>query len=153
MPMRYLSSKGTYSLDNAIRLTLIAVLLAVTPGIAAADPAEYHGRVSSVAAGDTFTVDGFGQVHLADVQAPTTGTADAVHSKEYALENVLNVQVFLDVDNVTGYRPGGTTECLVYLSTPDGQPNLDRLFNRMIVDAGYARISNDTRNEFDPADW
>lgn len=151
--MRSLFFNSAYSLDYAFRLTLIASLLLAATGIAAADPAEFHGRVSSVAAGDTFTVDGFGQVHLADVQAPTTGTSNAVHSKEYALENVLNVQVFLDVDNVTGYRPGGTTECLVYLSTQDGRPNLDRLFNKMIVNAGYAKISNDTRNEFDPADW
>lgn len=97
-------------------------------------------------------VDGFGMVHLADVRAPDVYTADGVHSKEFTMERLLNVQVFLDIDNVTGYQPGGTTECLVYLANPDGTPDLRRLFNRIIVEAGFANVHDD-QNEFDPATW
>jgi len=42
---------------------------------------------------------------------------------------------------------------MVYLSGQDGKPNLEKSFNRMIVDAGYAVIKNDTPSEFDPAQW
>jgi len=98
-------------------------------------------------------VDGVGQVKLADVVAPDVTTMDGVHSKQYALEQLLNVQVFLDMDNVSGYHPEGTTVCVVYLANPNGTPNLNRIYNRMIVEAGFARLADDAGNEFDPADW
>lgn len=131
---------------------LIPCLMVLLVAQSAAHPLEASGRVSSISSGDTFMVDGFGMVHLADVRAPDVYTADGVHSKEFTMERLLNVQVFLDIDNVTGYQPGGTTECLVYLSNPDGTPDLRRLFNRIIVEAGFANLHDDD-NEFDPASW
>lgn len=131
---------------------LIACVMILLVAQAVAHPLEASGRVSSISSGDTFMVDGFGIVHLADVRAPDVHTVDGVHSKEFTMERLLNVQVFLDIDNVTGYRPDGTTECLVYLSNPDGTPDLQRLFNRIIVDAGFANLRDD-ENEFDPASW
>lgn len=131
---------------------LIACVMILLVAQAVAHPLEASGRVSSISSGDTFMVDGFGWVHLADVRAPDVHTADGVHSKEFTMERLLNVQVFLDIDNVTGYQPGGTTECLVYLSNPDGTPDMQRLFNRIIVEAGFANLHDD-ENEFDPARW
>jgi len=75
------------------------------------------------------------------------GTADGVHSREYSMERLLNVQVFLDVDNNTG------NDCVVYLHGKNGNPRLVPCYNRMIVDAGYAWVSDDANNEFDPRDW
>ena len=97
--------------------------------------------------GRTFEVDGFGTVSLADVGCPPMGTANGVHSREFSMERLLNVQVFLDLDNNT------RTSCVVYLHGKNGNPKLVPCYNRMIVDAGYAWVSDDTSNEFDPQDW
>ncbi|NYT02789.1 MAG: hypothetical protein GKC10_08565 [Methanosarcinales archaeon] len=129
------------------------MLAALVVGSCYAHPNEAKGTVKSISRGDTFVVDGVGQVRLADVVAPDVTSMDGVHSKQYALEQLLNVQVFLDMDNVTGYNPEGTTVCVVYLANPNGTPNLNRIYNRMIVDAGFARLADDGGNEFDPADW
>ncbi len=131
-------------------VVFIMAIMLVAPVLA--HPFEASGRVSSISSGDTFMVDGFGLVHLADVRAPDVYTLDGVHSKEFTMEHLLNVQVFLDVDNVTGYRPEGVTECLVYLANPNGTPDMGRLFNRIIVEAGFAWLDDDD-NEFDPATW
>jgi len=63
------------------------------------------------------------------------------------MEKLLNVQVFLDVDNNI------SRDCMVYLYDGMGKPKLVPCFNRMVVDAGYAWVSDDLSNEFDPDDW
>lgn len=63
------------------------------------------------------------------------------------MERLLNVQVFLDIDDNAG------NGCVVYLHGKNGNPKLVPCYNRMIVGAGYAWVSDDTDNEFNPQDW
>ena len=94
-----------------------------------------------------------GQVSLAQVNSPEMGTIEGVHAREYSMEQLLNAVVFLDKDDLAGTYADGGIPCLVYLSGSGGKPNLNRNFNKMIVDAGYATIINNTHSEFDPALW
>ena len=98
-------------------------------------------------------MQGFGLVSLADVKSPEMGTIEGVHAREYALENLLDVQVFLDKDDMAATNADGSIPCLVYLPGSDGKPNLNKIFNKMTVMAGHAVIRNNTRSEFDPAQW
>ena len=129
-----------------IKLVLMLLILALSSEVSA-HPTEASGVVRRVIDGCTFELDGVGVVNMADVKCPPMGTADGVHSREYSMERLLNVQVFLDVDNNTG------SDCVVYLYGGMGKPKLVPCFNRMVVDAGYAWVSDDLSNEFDPDDW
>ncbi len=126
-------------------LAVMALFMMVQQA-AFAHPNEASGIVRRVIDGCTFEVEGFGIVRLADLGCPPMGTADGVHSREYSMERLLNVQVFLDVDDNAG------NGCVVYLHGKNGNPKLVPCYNRMIVDAGYAWVS-DSDNEFDPQDW
>ncbi|NPV63041.1 MAG: hypothetical protein HPY61_10530 [Methanotrichaceae archaeon] len=134
----------------ALRMALLAMALI---SCACASPDEASGIVLRVVDGGTFDVQGFGLVTLADIDVPQMGTIEGVHAREYALENLLGVQVFLDIDNGRGKRPDGATTCIAYLANSNGTPNLSKNFNRMIVGAGFARVRDDPGNEFDPAKW
>ena len=127
-------------------LAILAIVL-MMPLAAFAHPNEASGIVRRIIDGCTFEVEGFGTVRLADLGCPPMGTADGVHSREYSMERLLNVQVFLDVDNNTG------NGYVVYLYGKNGNPKLVPCYNRMMVDAGYAWVSDDANNEFDPQDW
>ena len=135
-----------------LRSIFLALLLISAP-LAANASIEASGIVSRVIDGDTFDVQGFGLVSLADVKCPEMGTIEGVHAREYALENLLDVQVFLDKDDMAATNADGSIPCLVYLTGWDGKPNLNKNFNKMTVTAGYAVIENNTRSEFDPALW
>ena len=128
-----------------LRLALIALILCLP---IAARPDEASGVVQSVDKGDTFNVDGFGKVHLADVSCPDTTVYPGVQAKEFALENLVGVRVFLDIDNGTGRDPEGITNCMVYLCSPEGTPDLNRNFNVMMVESGHGTVSRDPRSEF-----
>jgi micrococcal nuclease len=134
----------------ALRIALLAVALI---SCACASPDEASGIVLRVVDGGTFDVQGFGLVKLADIDVPQMGTIEGVHAREYALENLLGVQVFLDVDNGCGRKSDDAATCVAYLANSDGTPNVHKNFNRMIVGAGFARIRDDPGNEFDPAKW
>lgn len=136
----------------ALRLMLLA-LLSVIAASATANPYEASGVVLKVVDGNTFEVQGFGLVRLADIDIPKIGTIEGVHAREYALENLLGVQVFVDIDDKMGRKPNAETACVAYLANRNGTPNLNKNFNKMIVQSGYAVIRNDTRNEFDPCQW
>lgn len=130
------------------------VLLAIFQIIAvSASPDEASGVVLKVVDGDTFEVQGFGRVRLADVDSPEMGTIEGVHAREFALENLLGVQVFLDLDDRTNKKSNAETYCIAYLANRNGTPNLNKNFNKMVVQSGYAVVRNDTRNEFDPSHW
>jgi endonuclease YncB( thermonuclease family) len=103
--------------------------------------------------GDTFEVQGFGLVSLSQVDCPEMGTIEAVHAREFALERLLNVVVFLDKDDLASTNADGSIPCLVYLSGPDGKPNLKKSYNKMVVDAGFGVIKRDPKAELDPANW
>lgn len=125
----------------------VLTLALMTTSVGYCHPTEASGIVRRVIDGCSFEVDGLGTVHLADVDCPPMGTADGVHPREYSMENLLNVQIFLDMDDAAG------RSCVVYLSGGNGTPKLVPCYNRMMVDAGYAWVSDDPDNEFDPLDW
>ncbi len=111
------------------------------------------GIVTYVADGDTFEVQGFGLVSLSQVDCPEMGHIEGVHAREFALERLLNVVVFLDKDDQASTNSDGSIPCLVYLSGPSGKPNLNKNFNKMVVEAGFGVIKRDPKSEFDPALW
>jgi endonuclease YncB( thermonuclease family) len=128
-------------------LCLLA-LVALTVG----RPDEASGVVLQILDGETFEVQGFGLVRLADLNGPAVGTMEWVHAREYAMENLLGAQVFLDVDQRSARNSGGAV-CVAYLANGNGTPNLNRNFNLMMIKAGFAIIKDDLGNEFDPYRW
>ncbi len=136
-------------------LLLVSVLLtsALLITVVSARPNEASGVVLRVIDGDTFEVQGFGLVKLADIKSPEMGTIEGVRAREYALENLLGVQVFLDVDANEIRKPNCAVSCVAYLSNRNGTPNINKNFNKMEIQSGFAVIRNDTRNEFDPSKW
>ncbi|OPY52383.1 MAG: hypothetical protein A4E51_01367 [Methanosaeta sp. PtaU1.Bin055] len=130
-----------------LRSFFIILALLSTSSAALGHPIEASGIVRRVIDGCTFEVEGLGTVRLADVGCPPMGTAEGVHSREYSMEMLLNVQVFLDLDD------HGGSGSVLRLSDHDGRPKLVPCYNRMVVDAGYGRVSDDPKNEFDPRDW
>jgi endonuclease YncB( thermonuclease family) len=137
----------------ALSISVLSMLVLIAA--AAASPDEASGIVTQVKTGDTFMVDGVGCVRLADVKAPETAR-EALYAQEYTMQTLLNTQVFLDIDNQnnqTGRDENGCLICVVYRAGQNGTPNLNANFNRMLVDAGHAQLTDDKRNEFDPAAW
>jgi endonuclease YncB( thermonuclease family) len=133
---------------TSVLLTSVLLITAVS-----ARPDEASGVVLRVIDGDTFDVQGFGLVKLADIKSPEMGTIEGVHAREYALENLLGVQVFLDVDANAIRRPNAAVSCVAYLSNRNGTPNVNKNFNKMAIQSGFAVLRDDTRNEFDPSKW
>jgi hypothetical protein len=95
-------------------LLLAALLLALAAQSSSQDIPS--GIVTSVVDGDSFHVDGFGLVSLAHVNSPEMGCIEAVHAREYSMERLLNVVVFLDRDDPSGTYPDGGIPCMVFLS-------------------------------------
>jgi hypothetical protein len=135
------------------KITLLAALLLATLALPGSAQALPSGIVTSIVDGDSFHVDGFGLVSLAHANSPEMGCIEAVHAREYSMERLLNVVVFLDKDDIADTYPDGGTPCIVFLSNQTGGPNLNKSYNEMIVDAGFAVITNSTPSEFDPALW
>jgi len=148
-----LISEPGQTLEIMIFRSIFLALLLISAPLASNASIEASGIVTRVIDGDTIEVQGFGQVSLADVKCPEMGTIEGVHAREYALENLLDVQVFLDKDDMAATNADGSIPCLVYLPGSDGKPNLNKIFNKMTVMAGHAVIRNNTRSEFDPAQW
>jgi hypothetical protein len=137
----------------AMKIWLVLLMLALMTATSPARQDEARGIVSGVTDGANFYVDGFGPVRLADVIVPMMGTANGVHSREYALENLLNVQVFLDIDDNLSRSSSGPTPCVVYLYAPGGVSDLDRNFNAMVVRSGYGVANEEAGSEFDTSEW
>ncbi|MGV8175730.1 MAG: hypothetical protein ACP5OU_08530 [Methanothrix sp.] len=135
------------------KILLLAALLLTAATLSGSAQDLPSGIVTSVVDGDSFHVQGFGLVSLAHVNSPEMGSIEAVHAREYSMEQLLNVIVFLDRDDLAGTYPDGGIPCMVYLSNSTGGPNLNKSYNNMIVDAGYGVITNSTPSEFDPALW
>ena len=125
-------------------LVLVLLLSLVIPALAAPD--EAHGVVTNVVDGDTFDVQGFGRVRLADVDCPEKWTAEGLEAKNFTEKYLLNRVVYLDVDDKTGKDQYGRWVCVVYLE--DGTN-----FNKLLVDEGYAAVEDYSDNEFDPLTW
>lgn len=128
------------------------MLMALLPAALAA-PDEVTGTVTRVIDGDTFEVQDFGTVRLADIDCPEMGTADGSRAHSFATKWLQSNLVYLDVDDRTGQDKYGRWVCVAYLTNPDGSINLSRNFNRMLVDAGHACVWDFSNNEFNPASW
>ncbi|HOV81429.1 MAG TPA: thermonuclease family protein [Methanothrix sp.] len=125
-------------------------------------PDEAYGRVTKVIDGDTIDVqlqdspisEDLIRVRLADIDCPETRGPKACQAGKdatnYTRAWLLSSYVFLDLDDKTGKDPYGRWVAVVYLSE-DGKPG--RNFNKMLVDAGHARIDDFKNNEFDPGSW
>ncbi len=132
-------------------LLLFALILA-SPLIAAM-PDEAARLVTYVTDGDTISVEGLGDVRLADANSPELDAPGGLEAKEFTREMLLDKQVYLDIDNKTVKDRYGRYVCVVYLSGPDGAVDVSQNFNRLIIDSGHAIVEDNKDNEFDPADW
>ena len=125
----------------------LALLLPLAPAL----PDEARGIVTFVIDGDTITVQGYGNVRLADVNSPELTAPGGPEAKEYTRSQLLNKLVYLDLDNKTGQDRYGRNVSVVYLSKSDG--SLGENFNRLLVDSGHAIVEDAKDNEFDPMQW
>ncbi len=133
-----------------MRLWLFVLLVLMLPH-ALASPNEASGIVAHVADGDSFTVEGVGDIRLADVNSPELDAPGGPEAKEYTWSNLLDKRVFLDIDNKTVKDKYGRYVCIVYLASADGSVGAN--FNHMLVDSGHAIVEDSKDNEFNPADW
>lgn len=149
--------------DHSVLFFLLALIL--LPGLASGSQDEVYGRVSHVVDGDTFdlvvsqgddrvSAGDTIRIRLADIDCPETRGAKACPegkaATEYARARLLGQDVYLDLDDKTGKDPYGRWVAVVYLSD-QGKPG--RNFNKMLVDAGHAKIEDFKNNEFDPGSW
>jgi hypothetical protein len=79
-----------------IRLMLLMALILIN--LASADLNEASGIVTRVIDGNNIEIQGFGSISLADIRSPEMSCMQGVHAREYALENLLGVQVVLEID-------------------------------------------------------
>lgn len=126
-------------------------------------PDEAAGRVVSVVSGDSLGIEmlvsdprtnEIDSIKLADIDAPSTVTAEGKAAKAYVAALLKNKTVFLDIeDNISRCRSQwGQLICLVYLRDESGQP-LWPPVNRIMVDEGYALLDDDADNEFNASAW
>lgn len=130
---------------------------------ALAAPDEAIGRVVSVLSGDSFGIEvvsgdsrvhGIDRVRLADIDSPSTLTAEGKAAKKYTASILRNKTVYLDIDDNT---PGGRNDlgllvCVAYLMDSSSRPVWPPV-NRIIVDAGQAVVNDDKKNEFNASAW
>lgn len=131
--------------------TILIVALALLLPLASALPDEARGIVTYVIDGDTITVQGYGNVRLADVNSPELAAPGGPEAKEYTRSQLLNKLVYLDLDNKTGQDRYGRNVSVVYLSKSEGSPGEN--FNRLLVDSGHAIVEDAKDNEFEPMQW
>jgi micrococcal nuclease len=131
--------------------SILFVALALLTTLASALLDEGRGTVTYVMDGDTITVQGYGDVRLADVNSPELTAPGGPEAKEYTRGQLLNKMVYLDLDDRTGQDRYGRKISVVYLVNADGSAGDN--FNRMLVDSGHAIVEDARDNEFDPMQW
>lgn len=146
-------------MNKLLALLLVFILIKV----AIALPDEAIGRVVTVVTGDTFGIEltkpdprarHIDQVKLADVVASSTLTPEGKNAKKFTTSLLNNKTVFLDIDNSTpsGRNDVGQLVCVVYLMDSNSRPEWPCV-NRILVDSGYAVLSDDKHNEFNATTW
>jgi len=145
-------------------LLLTFILLALLSTTMAA-PDEASGIVVNVLDGGTFDVridkndsrikDRIERIGLADLLVLNTSSQEGSATKDFTAAILLKKTVWLDIDNASESGRGidGRLLCVAYLSGIDGLPVTTSPFNRMLVDAGCAKVEDDPENEFDPENW
>ena len=116
-----------------------------------APEAEVSGVVTNVVDGDTFDVEGFGRVRLADVDSPEIDTPGGKAAKFFAETMLLGETVHLDVDDLGGKDRYGRWVAVAYVQDPETDSLVN--FNGVLVASGHAEVKDFQDNEFDPADW
>jgi endonuclease YncB( thermonuclease family) len=140
----------------------LLAFLAVTPAVLAL-PDEAVGHVVSVISADSLGIEmlipdartsSIDSIKLADIQAPSTVTAEGKAARTYAVSLLKNKTVYLDIEDDPHRARNIWSQlfCVVYLMDQDYQPVWPPV-NRMLVDAGCAVISDDPNNEFNSSDW
>jgi endonuclease YncB( thermonuclease family) len=140
-------------------LVMLSVLYFLPPVFALPD--EAVGRVVSVVSGDSLGIEmligdartkDIDSIKLADIEAPSTVTAEGKASQKYALSLLKNKMVYLDIDNNTTRNVWSQLICVIYLLDSDFRPVWPPV-NRILVEEGYAKQNDDPNNEFDPSIW
>jgi hypothetical protein len=140
-------------------LSLVLVLLPAAFGL----PDEAVGRVVSVVSGDSLGIEmliadartnNIDSIKLADIQAPSTVTAEGKAAQKYAFSLLKNKTVYLDInDNASGARnEWSQLICVIYLMDSEYRPVWPPV-NRILVDGGYARLIETMNCEFDSSAW
>ena len=122
-----------------------------TKGLSEAPAMEVSGVVTNVVDGDTFDVEGFGRVRLADVDSPEMDTPGGKAAKFFAETMLLGETVHLDVDDLSGKDRYGRWVAVVYVEDPETGSWVN--FNSVLVASGHAEVKDFKDNEFDPDDW
>jgi endonuclease YncB( thermonuclease family) len=149
-----------------LQLALLSVLVIVQTIMilpAAGVPDEAVGRVVSVISADSLGVEmqirdprtnNVDSIKLADIVAPSTVTPEGKVAQKYADSLLRNKTVYLDIDDNTssGRNEWSQLICVVYLMDSEYRPVWPPV-NRILVDAGYAKVEDDKNNEFDSATW
>jgi len=120
-------------------------------GMSEAPTTEVSGVVTKVVDGDTFDVEGFSRVRLADVDAPEMDTPEGKAAKFFAETLLLGETVQLNVDDLGGKDRYGRWVCVAYVEDPETGTLIN--FNSMLVTSGYAVVKDFKDNEFDPRGW
>lgn len=142
-----------------------AIILQTSVALASQD--EAYGTVTNVVDGNTFDVTiekadprisySVERIRLADVRSPEIETLQGPAARDFTFAILINKRVYLDIDDLSGSGSGrdanGRLICVAYLTGFYGQPLVSPNFNRLLVDAGHAKLENSTNNEFDPRDW
>jgi hypothetical protein len=143
------------------RLALLLVLFFMP--VAFGLPDEAVGRVVSVISGDSLGIEmliadartnNIDSIKLADIEAPSTVTAQGKAAQKYAFSLLKNKTVYLDInDNTSGTRnEWSQLICVIYLMDSELRPVWPPV-NRILVDGGYARLNDDMNNEFNSSAW
>ncbi|HPC88952.1 MAG TPA: thermonuclease family protein [Methanothrix sp.] len=143
-------------IKHKIIISIFLVLLLPPPDPAAPD--EAYGIVTDVVDGDTIYVQIQGydsrigniSVRLADIDCPELNATGGPAAKQYAFQELNGCTVTLDLDDKTGRDRYCRWVAVVFLE--EGEGTLLN-FNRKMVEAGHACISDFRNNEFDPAEW
>ena len=147
-------------------MTLLSAFLSIQAAVipvASGVPEEAVGRVVSVISGEALGVqmlisdprtNNVDSIKLADIASPSTVTPEGKAAQKYARSLLWNKTVYLDIDNSTssGRNEWSQLICVVYLVDSEYRPIWPPV-NRIIVDAGYAKVDDDKKNEFDPGAW
>ena len=150
-------------MNKPLVILLIPLLILLSLQVAVAAPDEAIGRVVTIVSGDIFGIEmdsadpraqHIDSVKLADVVSASTISPEGKASKAFTETMLKNKTVYLDIDDNSsnGRNEWGQLVCVVYLMDSDSRP-VWPCFNRMIVDYGFARLSDSSDNEFNATTW
>lgn len=155
--------KWTITLSLMALLSAFLSIQATVIPVAVGLPEEAVGRVASVISGDSLGIDilisdprtnHVDSVKLADITSPSTVTPEGKAAQRYAHSLLWNKTVYIDIDDNTtsGRNEWSQLMCVIYLMDSEYRPIWPPV-NRIIVDAGYAKVDDDKKNEFNASTW